>query len=73
MKFGKRLKVILENRGISAYRLGQLSGVPPQRITPILAGKQRYPSFSNFLKMAKGLGMSPWGLLQRIYKEGRNP
>lgn len=71
MKFGKHLKIVLENRGLTAYRLGQLSGVSSQRIGAVLNGTQKHPTFVNFLKIAKGLGMSPWGLLERIYKEGK--
>ena len=65
---GEHLKDILEDLGLSQYRLAKASGVPPVRINDIVHCR-RAVTPDTALRIGKALGMTPefWLNLQRIY------
>jgi addiction module HigA family antidote len=65
---GEHLAEILEELGISRYRLAKAIGVPPIRINEI-SHCRRSISADTALRIGQALGMSPefWLNLQRMY------
>ena len=65
---GEHLAEILEELGISRYRLAKAIGVPPIRINDIVHCR-RSVTADTALRIGKALGMSPefWLNLQRMY------
>lgn len=59
---GERLKRIREEQGMTAARLGALSGVGEGAVYKIERGDSKSPSFSTGLRLAKALGVSPYDL-----------
>ena len=65
---GEHLAEILEELGISRYRLAKAIGVPPIRINDIVHCRRSITA-DTALRMGKALGMTPefWLNLQRMY------
>ena len=65
---GEHLVEILQELGISQYRLAKSIGVSPRRINEIVHGKRAITADSA-LRIGKALGTSPeyWLNLQRMY------
>ena len=65
---GERLTEILNELGITQYRLAKTTGVPPIRIHNIVH-RRRSITADTALRIGKALGMSPdfWLNLQRMY------
>ena len=65
---GEHLEEILEELGISQYRLAKTIGVPPIRINQIIHSRRAITADSA-LRIGRALGMTPdfWLNLQRTY------
>ena len=65
---GEHLTEILQELGITQYRLAKIIGVPPIRIHEIVHGRRSITADSA-LRIGKALGMTPdfWLNLQRMY------
>ena len=65
---GEHLAEILEEFGISQYRLAKAIGVPPIRINEIVR-RRRSVTADTALRIGRALGMTPefWLNLQRMY------
>ena len=65
---GEHLADILEELGISRYRLAKAIGVPPIRINDIVHCRRSITA-DTALRIGKALGMTPefWLNLQRMY------
>ena len=65
---GEHLSEIMEELGITQYRLAKTIGVPPLRIHDIVHCR-RSITVNTALKIGKALGMTPefWLNLQRMY------
>lgn len=65
---GEHLAEILDELGITQYRLAKAIGAPPRRINEIVHGN-RSVSADTALRIGKALGMTPeyWLNLQRMY------
>ena len=65
---GEHLAEILEELGISQYRLAKAIGVPPIRINEIVR-RRRSITADTALRIGRALGMTPefWLNLQRMY------
>ncbi len=65
---GEHLEEILEELGVSQYRLAKAIGVPPIRINEIVHGR-RAVTADTALRVGRALGMTPefWLNLQRMY------
>ncbi len=65
---GEHLAEILEELGISRYRLAKAIGVPPIRINDIVHCRRSITA-DTALRIGKALGMTPefWLNLQRMY------
>ena len=65
---GEHLVEILEELGISQYRLAKAINVSPRRVNEIVHGK-RSVTADSALRIGKALGMSPefWLNLQSMY------
>jgi transcriptional regulator with XRE-family HTH domain len=57
MSFGKKLKRARKAKGISAYRLAQLSGVAANHIGAIEAGRIKSPSLDVVIRLADALAV----------------
>ena len=65
---GEHLAEMLEELGISQYRLAKAIGVPPIRISEIVR-QRRSITADTALRVGKALGMTPefWLNLQKMY------
>ena len=65
---GEHLAEILEEIGISQYRLAKAIGVPPRRINEIVHGR-RSVTADSAVRIGQALGMTPefWINLQGLY------
>ena len=65
---GEHLAEILDELGISQYRLAKTIGVPPIRINEIVHCRRSITA-DTALRIGQGLGMTPefWLNLQRMY------
>ena len=65
---GEHLAEILDELGISQYRLAKAIGVPPIRINEIVHGRRSITA-DTALRIGQALGMTPefWLNLQRMY------
>ena len=65
---GEHLQEIIEELGISQYRLAKTIGVPPIRINAIIK-QRRSITADTALRIGRALGTSPdyWLNLQRMY------
>ena len=65
---GEHLQEIIEELGISQYRLAKTIGVPPIRINAIIK-RRRSITADTALRIARALGTTPdyWLNLQRMY------
>ena len=65
---GEHLAEILEELGVSQYRLAKAIGVPPIRINDIVHGRRSITA-DTALRVGQALGMTPefWLNLQRMY------
>ena len=65
---GEHLAEILDELGISRYRLARAIDVPPRRINDIVRGR-RSVTADTALRIGQALGMTPefWLNLQRMY------
>ena len=65
---GEHLAEILDELGISQYRLAKTAGVPPRRINEIVHGR-RSVTADTALRIGRVLGMTPefWLNLQSMY------
>ena len=65
---GEHLAEILDELGISQYRLAKTIGVPPRRINEIVHGR-RSVTADTALRIGRALGMTPefWLNLQGMY------
>ena len=65
---GEHLAEILEELGISQYRLAKAIGVPPRRINEIVHGR-RSVTADSAVRIGQALGMTPefWINLQGLY------
>lgn len=65
---GEHLAEILEELGISQYRLAKAIDTPPRRINEIVHGKRSITA-DTALRIGKALGTTPeyWLNLQRMY------
>lgn len=55
--FVERLKQIMEDRSLSRYKLGKITGITQASLSTIMSGKCA-PSLSTIDKLCKGLGIS---------------
>jgi len=60
--FGARLREIRESKGITPYRLAQLTGLSKQGVLN-LEMKDADPKLSTLVKLAEALGVQPQDLL----------
>ena len=65
---GEHLAEMLEELGISQYRLAKTMGTPPRRINEIIHGNRSITA-DTALRLGQALGMTPefWLNLQRMY------
>ncbi|MYA28901.1 MAG: HigA family addiction module antidote protein [Nitrospira sp. SB0666_bin_27] len=65
---GEHLAEMLEELGISQYRLAKTMGTPARRINEIIHGNRSITA-DTALRLGKALGMTPefWLNLQRMY------
>ena len=65
---GEHLAEILDELGISQYRLAKAIGAPPRRINEIVHGRRSITA-DTALRIGKALGMTPefWLNLQKMY------
>ena len=65
---GEHLAEILDELGISQYRLAKAIGVPPRRINEIVH-RRRSITADTALRIGQALGMTPefWRNLQKLY------
>ena len=65
---GEHLGEILDELGISQYRLAKAIGVPPRRINEIVHGRRSITA-DTALRIGQALGMTPefWLNLQKLY------
>lgn len=65
---GEHLAEILDELGISQYRLARAIGVPPRRINDLVRGR-RSVTADTALRIGQALNMTPefWLNLQRMY------
>lgn len=65
---GEHLEEIMEDLGISQYRLAKTIGVPPVRINAIIK-RRRSINADTALRVGRALGTTPeyWLNLQRMY------
>ncbi len=65
---GEHLAEILDELGISQYRLAKAIGTPPRRINEIIHGRRSITA-DTALRIGKALGMTPefWLNLQKLY------
>lgn len=65
---GEHLTEMLEELGISQYRLAKVIGVPPIRINEIVRRRRSITAYTA-LRIGRALGMTPefWLNLQRMY------
>ena len=65
---GEHLAEILDELGISQYRLAKAIGVPPRRINEIVHGRRSITA-DTALRIGQALGMTPefWLNLQKLY------
>ncbi len=65
---GEHLAEILDELGISQYRLAKAIGTPPRRINEIVH-RRRSITADTALRIGKALGMTPefWLNLQKLY------
>ena len=65
---GEHLAEVLDELGISQYRLAKAIGVPPRRINEIVLGGRSITA-DTALRIGQALGMTPdfWLNLQRMY------
>ena len=65
---GEHLGEILDELGISQYRLAKAIGVPPRRINEIVHGRRSITA-DTVLRIGQALGMTPefWLNLQKLY------
>ena len=65
---GERLADILQDLGVSQYRLAKAIGVPPVRISQIVRGKRAITA-DTALRIGQALRMTPdfWLNLQRMH------
>ena len=65
---GEHLAEIIDDLGISQYRLAKTIGVPPRRINEIVHGR-RSVTADTALRIGQALGITPefWLNLQRMY------
>ena len=62
-KFGKKIQAIRQEKSMSRTELAQASGLTEKGLTYIEEGK-RIPRLDTFLRIAKGLGVSPEAILE---------
>ena len=62
-KFGKKIQAIREEKSMSRTELAQASGLTEKGLTYIEEGK-RIPRLDTFLRIAKGLGVSPEAIME---------
>ena len=55
--FAARLQELLDEAGMSGYRLAELSGLPRQTVSRFLRG-ERQPTLANAGRIARALGVS---------------
>jgi transcriptional regulator with XRE-family HTH domain len=67
--FAKRLRRLREARGLTKYRLAQLSGVSKEGVSKLEAPGSN-PRVSTLLKLARGLNVNPVELVPRLSKGG---
>ena len=65
---GEHLVEILDELGVTQYRLAKAIGAPPRRINEIVRGN-RSATADTALRIGKALGMTPeyWLNLQKMY------
>ena len=65
---GEHLAEILDELGISQYRLAKAIGAPPRRINEIVHGRRSITA-DTALRIGKALGMTPefWLNLQKLH------
>ena len=65
---GEHLAEILDELGISQYRLAKAIGAPPRRINEIVHGRRSITA-DTALRIGQALGMTPefWLNLQKLY------
>ena len=65
---GEHLAEILDELGISQYRLAKAIGTPPRRINEIVHGRRSITA-DTALRIGQALGMTPefWLNLQKMY------
>src|SRR5581483_1556862 len=60
--FAERLRLVREAKGVSPYRLAQLTGLSKQGAINLEA-EGSDPKLSNIVRLAEALGVMPWELL----------
>lgn len=53
-----KILVIMNDKGISVYKLAVNSNLEPSTISRILSGKRKAPRIDTVVKIARGLGLT---------------
>lgn len=56
--FGEKLKQLLDDRKISAYRLSKMTNIPEVTLSSYITGKIDNPSWKNVVKISEALRIS---------------
>lgn len=62
VRISEQLKIIMEERSLTGYKVSQLTGVSPSMVSHLLAGK-RPLSERDLMRLSAGLGVNPYWLL----------
>ncbi|MBB2483535.1 helix-turn-helix transcriptional regulator [Bacillus sp. APMAM] len=60
--FGKMLKKLREERGLSLGRLSELTGISPSYLNRLEKSIKRSPGFTKIVTLASALNVDPWVL-----------
>jgi transcriptional regulator with XRE-family HTH domain len=63
LAFGRRLRVLRAEQGVSQYGLSRSSGVHPTEVSRMERG-ERDPRLTTILRLADGLGVPPGALVE---------
>ncbi|MFD1203616.1 helix-turn-helix domain-containing protein [Sporosarcina contaminans] len=61
--FGKMLKKLREERGMSLGKLSELTGISPSYLNRLEQSKRKSPGFTKLMAIAEALKVEPWTLV----------
>lgn len=68
MTFGDALQKLLDERGMSVYKLSKLSGISEQTLYSLVSGRSKEPSLGRAKEIATALGMTLDELAEKVYR-----